>query len=494
MSNEIIINVTKQETRVALVQDGQLTELHIERAREKSIAGNIYKGKVVRVLPGMQAAFVNIGLERAAFLYVKDVYDDFDELKFDEENGNPPNGDNAPIQDLLQEGQEVMVQVSREPMGQKGAQITSRISLPGRYLVFLPTFNKIGVSRRIESEAKRLKLKKIVEKIKKTPGGLIVRTAAEDKKEDDLKLDMDYLHRLWEEIQNKKRTMGVPSLIHAELALTGRAMRDLFSLDVDRVTVDSKECYEEVLAFIDKYIPALKPVVFLYEDDEAIFDRYGIELEINRALDRKVWLKSGGSIAIDQTEALTAIDVNTGRYVGKRNFDDTILKTNLEAIREIVYQLRLRNMGGLIIIDFIDMERRGDQEKVMALLSQELRKDKTKTTILRISELGLVEMTRKRVRDNMMQIMCEPCAYCDGRGYLKSKSSICYEIFRELKKEAIATRNSSITLHVHPDIGNILCDTERGGIEDIEKDFGIKINIKANSNFHQEQYEIAARH
>lgn len=494
MSSDIIINAAAYEIRAAMVENNQLVELHIERPQNRGIVGNIYKGKVVRVLPGMQAAFVDIGLDRAAFLYVRDVFEDFDDLKM-EDIRDVFSKEEVPIQDLLREGQSILVQVSKDPIGLKGAQVTSHISLPGRYLVLLPTApNKIGISRRIENEKKRVRLRKIVEKLSTgINAGFIVRTASEDRKEKELQTDLEYLYGAWNEVQNKKQKAPAPSLIHRDLPLVMRAVRDLFTDDIDRFIIDNEELYTEVQNFLDRFMPQLKPALQLYEHSEPIFEHYGIDIEIGKALDRKVWLKSGGYIIIDQTEALTSIDVNTGRYVGKRNFGETILKTNLEALKEIVYQLRLRNIGGIIIIDFIDMERREDQEKVFSALEKTLKADKTKTTILKISEIGLVEMTRKRVRENLTRSLCEPCPYCEGRGYIKSKISICYEIFRELNKEIGKSGEKQFILYVHPDIAELLYHSEQKNLERIEKENGVKIEIEHDSNFHQEQYEITSR-
>jgi len=494
MSSDIIVNAAPYETRVALMENNQLIEIHTERHYDRGIVGNIYKGRVVRVLPGMQAAFVDIGLDKAAFLYVTDVRDDFDELRMEDVNGFPGKED-VPIQDRLREGQEILTQVSKEPIGLKGAQVSSHISLPGRYLVFLPTaMNRIGISRRIESEKKRQKLRKMLEKLSAgINGGFIIRTASENRTERELKMDLDYLLSTWSEIQNRRRKSPAPSLLHQERSLAIRAVRDLFTSDIDRFIIDNEKVYSEVQEFLERFLPQLKPALQLYEYEDPIFEHFGIEMEISKALDRKVWLKSGGYIVIDQTEALTAIDVNTGRYVGGRNFDDTILKTNLEAVREIVYQLRLRNIGGLIIIDFIDMERREDREKVFNALEKALKTDKAKSTILKISELGLVEMTRRRVKENLTRTLCEPCPYCEGRGYIKSKVSICYEIFRELEKEVMAHAGKQLVLYVHPEIAEILYDAERKHLEIIETERKVKIVIEADSNFHQEQYEITER-
>ncbi len=501
MSSELIINVTSQETRVALVEEGVVTELHIERASEKGIVGNIYEGRVMRVLPGMQAAFVDIGLERAAFIYAGDVYENTNEygLIMGVEDGEkmliePEPGyyisRELPIEDILQEGQEILVQVSKEPMGTKGARISSRISLPGRNLVLMPTVDHVGVSRRIEDEKERKRLRDLVQSIKPQGFGFIIRTAGEGASLEKLKADMDFLIQLWEQILEKKKKAPMSSLIHSDLDASLRAVRDLFTKDVDRLIIDSREEYEKILQFIDLFMPKLKPAVELYEEKEPIFDAYGIEMEIARALGSKVWLKSGGYITIDIIEALTAIDVNTGKYVGKHNLEDTIFKTNLEAVKEITYQLRLRNIGGIIIIDFIDMERQQDRDKVFNALINALRKDKNKTNILKISELGLVQMTRKRTRENIIQRLGEPCSYCDGKGFLKSRTTIAYEVIRAILREISYTSAHQIYVQVHPNVADFLMDMERGMIEQMENSFNKRIIINANSNFHQEQYEI----
>src|SRR4030043_1952627 len=439
MANEIIINVTPQETRVALLEDRGLAELYIERTKDRGIMGNIYKGKVVKVLPGMQAAFVDIGLEKASFLYVSDVYggmEDYEEMIFPGEE--LPNYFNSPsqIEDLLSEGQEVLVQVSKEPLGTKGTRITSHVTLPGRYLVYMPTVDHVGVSRRIKDDKERRRLREIVLAIKPPSGGFIVRTASEEAEPDEIRNDMDFLLRIWSNIKKKKENAAVPSLLHSDLTMVLRLIRDILSSQVPRIVIDSKEEYENILSFINTYMPKQRYEITFYEKREPIFDAYGIEMEIDKILGRKVWLKSGGSIVIDMCEALVAIDVNTGRYVGKRNLADTILKTNLEAAKEIAYQLRLRNIGGIIIIDFIDMEREGDKEKGYQALEEAIKKDRQKTNIFKISELGLVEMTRKRTRENISRVLGEPCPYCEGAGHVKSKVTVCYDIFRENERTA----------------------------------------------------------
>ena len=501
MANELVINTTSHETRVALIENGTIAELYIERAKVKGIVGNIYKGRVVRVLPGMQAAFVDIGLEKAAFLYVADVFDPLDEFdSFMDGNGKkeePSENDGPefhpmhPIEELLQEGQELLVQVSKEPLGTKGARITAHISLPGRHLVYMPTVDHVGISRRIEDEEERERLKEIVERIKPIGSGFIVRTVSEGKSEDDLLADMKYLMKLWEEVAKKKDKGHAPILIHSDLDMTQKVVRDILTESVDRIVVDVKPEHDRIVQFISTFMPKMKYSIELYDEEEPMFDHYGLEVEISRALGRKVWLKSGGYIIIEQTEALTAIDVNTGRYVGKHNLEDTILKTNLEAVKEIAYQLRLRNIGGIIIIDFIDMEKEVNREKVYTALEEALKADKSKTNILKISELGLVEMTRKRVRESMGRMMCEPCPYCEGRGYVKSKTTVCYEIFRELRREMLDIRGTKATLTVHPQVADLLYDEERRGLEELEKKFKKRITVRAKPGFHQEQFEIA---
>ncbi len=505
MGNEILINVNSGETRVALLENGVLVELYIERNSEQGITGNIYKGRVVRVLPGMQAAFVDIGLEKAAFLYVSDVHQDFEDLELlmrareEDGDGYPMEEEELPnldtpfqIEDLLHEGQEILVQVSKEPLGSKGARITSHISLPGRHLVLMPMVEQIGVSRRIENEAERRRLRDSVQNIKPPGLGLIVRTASEGKGEAELRQDLDFLLKMWTNIQKRKATSPVPSLIHKDLDITLRAIRDLFTQDVERAIIDSEEEYRKILEFCDTFMPQLKSAVELYDKEEPLFDYFGIEMEISRALGRKVWLKSGGYIVIDTTEALTVIDVNTGRYVGKRNLEDTILKTNLEAVKEIAYQLRLRNIGGIIIIDFIDMEKESSREKVFQALREALKKDKSKTNILKISELGLVEMTRKRTRESLGRILSERCFYCDGRGYLKARATICQEILRDIQRDIRDLPGNTILVNVHPQVANYIYDEARLEIEKLERRYQKRIVINSKNDYHLEQFEISS--
>jgi len=493
MANELIINATPHETRVALLEDKVLAEIYVERTKDRGIVGNIYKGKVVKVLPGMQAAFVDVGLEKAAFLYVSDVYgrvEDYEEIGFQGEEIPTVVNPTLPIEELLSEGQEILVQVSKEPLGTKGTRITSHMSLPGRYLVFMPTVDHVGISRRIKDEKERRRLRETVLGMKPPASGFIVRTASEGAAPEEIRNDMDFLLRLWANVQKKRENSSAPSLIHSDLTMVLRVIRDILSSQVNRIIIDSKEEYDNIISFITSYMPKEKYEITLYEKKEPIFDAYGIEMEIDKILGRKVWLKSGGYIVIDMSEALVAIDVNTGRYVGKRNLDDTILKTNLEAAKEIAYQLRLRNIGGIIIIDFIDMEREGDREKVYQALEEAIKKDRQKTNIFKISELGLVEMTRKRTRENMTRTLGETCPYCEGSGLIKSKTTVCYDIFRQIERSASELGGHNIVVEVNPEIAGLLYEEERGGIEELERKLKKKIAVRGKAGFHQEQYNI----
>jgi len=508
MSSELIINSRSYETRVALVENGVVVELHIERDSGRELVGNIYRGRVVRVLPGMQAAFVDVSLERTAFLYVSDVYRDvsgFEQMMLDagEVNETLDTGEiEAPlkrqsgysgfqIEDLLHEGQSIMVQVSKEPLGNKGARLTSHVSLPGRHLVLMPTVDHIGVSRKIEDREERERLKGIIRDINPGSFGFIVRTVAENTSKEKLAAEMDFLLKLWENVRGKMEKGNNPELLYKDLTIALRAVRDLFTREVDRLIVDSVDAYEKIMAFIETFAPRLKYSVELYEGAGPIFDAFGIEIEVSRALGNKIWLKSGGYIVIELTEALTSIDVNTGSYVGKRNLEETILKTNLEAVKEIAYQLRFRNIGGLIVIDFIDMEKISNRERVSMVLKEAFSKDKAKTNILPMSDLGLIEMTRKRTRANLNRLLSEPCAYCEGRGTLKSAKTICYEIFRDLERDCMhLDEGGNIHIRVNPEVDKMLREEEQGSVMDLEKRTGKRIIIIGKEHFHQEQYSI----
>jgi ribonuclease G len=489
MASEIVINASLEETRVALLESGQVAELYIERKKDTSLVGTIYKGRVVKILPGMQSAFVDIGLEKAAFLHVADVFSSLDYSIFGEDiDETIPL--HLPIEDLLQEGQEILVQVSKDPIGTKGARVTSYITLPGRYLVLMPGVEHVGISRRIYDEIERTRLKEMIHGLKPPNVGLIIRTASEGCTEDEIMKDIEFLMLMWENIQSKKDKGHSPHLLYSDLDLPFRSVRDFLGPDVSKLIIDNENEYEQLTEFTNTYFPKLITKIELYEGDEPIFDVYGIEIEIPKALGKRVWLKSGGYIVIDQTEALTSIDVNTGKYVGKATLEDTLLKTNLEAVREIAYQIRLRNLGGIIIIDFIDMEKEENRTKLFTSFQEAMSNDRVKSTILQVSEFGLIQMTRKRVRESLGRTLCEPCTYCEGRGFIKSATSVCYEIFRELRKIGPTRRNGKVMITAHPLITDLLYEEEREGLEEIEIMYGFKTIVKADKNFHQEYYEV----
>jgi ribonuclease G len=503
MSNTLLlINADGPETRVALVEDGLLGELYIERKQERGIAGNIYKGRVERVLPGMQAAFVNIGLEKSAYLHVSDVRGTPDDLKRlvgagespgqengDDEEPEAPSG-SARIEDLLKEGQEIVVQVTKEPISTKGARITRYISLPGRHLVFMPTVEHVGISRRISSDKERRRLREIIDQMRPAGTGFIVRTVAENVPDKDLRADMDFLIKLWNNVVQRTETMRCPSLIYNDLDLLLRTVRDMFTPDVDKLIIDSRPEYERIKKFIAAFMPDFAGQIELYASSEPIFDGYGIEIEIDRALERKVWLKSGGYLIVDEMEALTAIDVNTGRFVGKRNLEETITQTNLEAAREVAEQLRVRSIGGMIVVDFIDMDRSSNRNKVTRAFNEFLRKDRAKAAVTRISELGLVEMTRKRTRESLLHHLTEPCQHCEGKGYTKSRRTVAYTVLRELRRQGNLIDGDTVMVEVHPDIAQILAGPDHGYLEEIEKRLQKRIVVKARASFEVEDFEL----
>ncbi|MEK6814687.1 MAG: Rne/Rng family ribonuclease [Nitrospirota bacterium] len=503
MAVELLINVSREESRVARLENWVVTEISIERDRDRGIVGNVYKGRVVKVLPGMQAAFVDIGLAKAAFLYVTDVSHNVEEyarfleeetgeesVEFETARGRRKKANAAPIEDLLREGQEVIVQVAKAPIGGKGARVTSHVSLPGRTLVYMPTVDHVGVSRRIADEQERKRLRDLVLALREPGKGYIVRTVAEGATDEDLRADARFLSALWENVHAKGEKAPAVTLLHSDLDLVLRTVRDTFTSEVDRLVIDDSGEFDRVLDFVKTYLPALVARVELYQEADPLFDAYRVEIELSRILGRKVWLKSGGSIVIDSTEALTAVDVNTGRYVGRINLEETILKTNLEAAREIAYQLRLRNIGGIIIVDFIDMEKEENQRRVLAAFEEALSADRAKMTLHPISSLGLVQMTRKRVRENLVRLLCEPCPYCDGKAIVKSSTTVCYEVFREIRRRK-AEPGSSVTISVHPDVADLFFDEERAGVEEIEKATGAKIVVKGDPGLHREQFEVS---
>ncbi len=526
MSKLILINSTPEEVRVALVEHDALAEMHIERARDRGIVGNIYKGKVVRVLPGMQAAFVDVGLAKAGFLHVSDFHpgvadlplidpdllereladdepvagddgdtasplDTLDDAACDDGPSLPPQDD--PIETRLARGDEILVQVAKEPLGSKGARITSHISLPGRYLVYLPTTNHLGVSRRIEDEAERQRLRDAVLALKPPGAGFIIRTVCVGLSRHELQADMRFLIELWNRILKRSETVSAPCQLHYDMDLTLRSIRDLFTPDVDSVIVDRAEDHQRILEFVDSFAPHLKARVDLHAGTEPLFDRHGIEPAISRALERRVWLKSGGYIVIDQTEALTTIDVNTGRYVGKHNHEETVLKTNLEAAREIVDQLRLRNIGGIIIVDFIDMVDSAHRQQVMDAFDAALKHDKMRSNILKISELGLVEMTRKRTRASLPQLLTEPCPSCDGRGRVVSVTTTAYEAIRRIRQVArVAPEATRIVVRTSAAVARFLCEEESAAIDRLERETARRITIETFENGDHTRLDVRA--
>jgi ribonuclease G len=492
------------ETRVA-VQDGTLlTELHVERRRHRSIVGNIYKGVVTNVLPGMQAAFVDVGLPKDAFLFAGDYtanLGDYERLMLaesEEEEGIEVEEverreASVPIEDLLRKGQEVLVQVSKESLGTKGARITSFISLPGRYLVFMPQAQRVGVSRRIKDDRERERLRQIVRGLRPTGGGFIVRTVAEGKGEEEFASDIQFLLRLWEQVQARHQQATAPALLHEERDLIFRVVRDLFSPEVEEFLVDTPAAYARCMEYTSSLVPTQASRVKLYEGRVPVFEATGIEKEIEKALRRRVWLKSGGYIVIDHTEALVAIDVNTGKYVGKRDFEQTVLKINLEAVGEVVRQIRLRDLGGIIIIDFIDMEREEHRQQVFQALKKALAEDKARSNVLEISELGLVEMTRKRVRQDLQSLFCTPCPACKGSGVVKSDLTVAAEIFRKVQAAAADLGGQEILIRVNPEMAQHLEAGEREGLEFLQETVQRKLTLQPVATFDREEYEIIAR-
>jgi len=543
VKQEIAINASALEVRVALLEDNELAEFYLERNRQVGLAGNIYKGKVTRVLPGMQAAFVDIGLEKAGFLHVSDFYDGVSalntvaevigeedvetepigdnefadaETSAPDEAGANDNGDGSaprpsrgrrrgrgrrsqapqrsrlPIEQQLRRGQDIIVQIAKEPMGTKGARLTSSISLPGRHLVFTPTSNHIGVSRRIASAEERARLRADVGELRPQQGGFIVRTACEGVSRREIQRDVAFLTKLWSSILRKNESMPPASILYSDLDVALRIVRDLFSSEVDRLWCDDPTTYSRVVQFVQNYMPRLRARVTLQEGPTPLFDRFNIEPQIERALDRKVWLKSGGYLVFDQAEALTAIDVNTGRFVGKRSQDDTIFKTNLEAVEEVVKQLRLRNIGGIIIVDFIDMAREADRKKVSDALAIALKRDKARTSALKISELGLVQMTRKRTRESLEKLLTDTCPRCDGRRVVKSVPTLAAEVLRGIQREAVSkSAGDMLIVKLNPEVARYLYDHGAKDLETLEQRLRTKIVLRSNDGIELGAFELA---
>ncbi len=536
--NQIVINVDIGETRVAIIENGIVAELHIERRGERSVVGDVYLGKVTRVLPGMNAAFVDIGLDRAAFLHVEDAISSSEFQSYvpgeeeDDDDANEeatPEGVSSgeredpldekpdrkqieaapsrerrkprqpqrsshvprPIRDVLREGQELVVQVSKGPISTKGARVTSHVSLPGRYVVYMPTVDHLGVSKRIGNEKERRRLREVIESMKPEKGGLIVRTLSEGLTKKQLKTDVAYLAQLWADICKKREGAKAAALMYSELDVVLRTVRDVFGPEIQKIVVDDKDAHGRLVRFVEQFMPDRKGDVENYTGREPIFDAYGIEDEIGRALARKVPLKSGGYLIIDQAEALTAIDVNTGRFVGKRDVEETVTLTNIEAVTEIAYQLRLRNLGGLIVIDFIDMDRSQNRERVDKALAEALRNDKARATAVRISELGLVEMTRKRTRESLGRTLFEPCFYCDGTGHTSSRLTVAYEILRQIRREKDELKGYTITVNAHPAVAETLKHEAREEVEEARRRYLRQIVVQSKPEYHLEQYDLA---
>ena len=509
MGRQIIINAAPWETRVAVLDDTTLSELYVERGRDHGIAGNIYKGKVVRVLPGMQAAFVDVGLDKAAFLHVSDLPppaeaepaepgdDAVEPIAADPDDEAAPiprrRAPLPPIEERLSKGAELMVQVAKEPIGSKGARVTAHISLPGRHLVLMPGTRHLGISRRIEDSAERDRLRAIVEAERPADGGFIVRTACEGATERDIQDDVRFLTRLWARISQTATSTPAPALIHQDLDLVLRCVRDLFTSEVERLTVDAAADHARVREFVEATMPKLTARVHHYHGATPIFDQHGVETKIARALDRRVWLKSGGYLIIEQTESLTAIDVNTGRYVGKKSQEETILKTNLEAAKQVVTQLRLRNLGGIIVIDFIDMESAESRAQVFEALQLAMRADKARTNILRISELGLVEMTRKRTRESLGQLLSTSCPHCEGAGRVRSVETLAYAALRRTQHEAtIHAGSGPLVLRLPPDVAAFLTSAGAQSLAALEALIGRLVTVEPSTTLADGDVQVAA--
>ncbi len=487
MSEEILVNVTPQETRVAILAAGQVQELVVERAASRGLVGNIYMGKVARVLPGMQSAFVEIGLERAAFLHVADIWEN---RKANGENGRADPG--KPIEKILAEGQPLMVQVLKDPIGSKGARLSTQLSVAGRLLVYLPQDPHIGISQRIEDEAGRAVLR---EKLKELippdeSGGFILRTLAEGASSGELSADIDYLRHLWRDIRERSLGAQPPKLLYQDLSLAQRVLRDMVSEGTTAVRVDSRENHQKLDAFAQAYMPALRARLQHYTGERPLFELYNVEQEIEKALARRVDLKSGGTLVIDQTEAMTTVDVNTGGFVGQRNFDDTVFKTNLEAAQAIARQLRLRNLGGIIVVDFIDMDSAEHRVAVLEEFRRALARDRTRMTVSGFTTLGLVEMTRKRTRESLAHVLCEPCAACGGRGELKTARTVCYEVLREILRESRAFQAREFRVLASQSVYDLFQEEESGALAMLSEFIGKPVSVQVQTGYSQEQYDI----
>jgi len=533
MTKEMIISSNGHETMVAILEDDLVAEIFVERERQRGVVGNVYKGRVSKVLPGMQSSFIDLGLERDGFLYVADVLEAADQLaqlesdEDDEERAGEPGKEAAAdpgrsrdaaaaggrarddrsrdrdrpqpkIEDLLKEGQEILVQVVKEPLGTKGARLTSHVTMAGRFLVFMPTVDHVGISRKIESREERGRLRDIVREFRDArgfTGGVIIRTAASGRPKEDIVSDLEAFHAIWTEIRERTESSRAPAVVYREQSLVGKLLRDLLTDEFQAIRIDNAEEHQRALELVERILPNLAPKVKLYTKPFPIFDEYGVQGEIDKALKSKVWLKSGGSIVINQTEALVAIDVNTGRYVGKKTsgrLEDTIVKTNLEAVKEIVRQVRLRDLGGIIVLDFIDMEEKKNRLKVLQAVELELKKDRSPSKALAVSDFGLVIITRKRVKQSLERVLTEPCPYCSGTGVIKSSSTICYEILSEIKKVGPELNGHRLLLRVNPDIARALHEEESAVLTDLIQSIGKDVTIKPDVQLHHEQFDVMA--
>src|SRR3954467_4070118 len=512
MTKEMIISSNGHETIVAILEDDLAAEIFVERERQRGVVGNVYKGRVSKVLPGMQCAFIDLGLERDGFLYVADVLDameEFDKLDSGDDDEDAAKAEGAKpkergpraqpkIEELLNSGQEILVEVVKEPLGTKGARLTSHVTMAGRFLVFMPTVDHVGISRKIDSREERSRLRGIVREFREQhgfTGGVIIRTAAASRPKEDILGDLEAFHKIWTEMRQRNESSRAPAVLFQEQSIVARLLRDLLTEDFQAIRIDNAEGPRRVLELIERIMPSLAPKVKLYSKPYPIFDEYGVQAEIDKALKSKVYLKSGGSIVINQTEALVAIDVNTGRFVGKKTsgrLEDTIVKTNLEAVKEIVRQVRLRDLGGIIVLDLIDMEEKKNRQKVLQTVEQELKKDRSPSKVLQVSDFGLVIITRKRVKQSLERVLTEPCPYCSGTGVIKSTPTICYEILSEVKKIGPDLNGHRLLLRVNPDIARALKEEESDVLKDLRQSLGKDVTVKPDVLLHHEQYDLMA--
>ena len=498
MTKEMIISSNGHETMVAILEDDLVAEVFVERERQRGVVGNVYKGRVSKVLPGMQSSFIDIGLERDGFLYVAEVLASLDALESGDDGDSGSEKPQPKIEDLLKEGQEILVQVVKEPLGTKGARLTSHVTMAGRFMVFMPTVDHVGISRKIEAREERSRLREIVREFRtarELTGGVIIRTAAMGRSQEDIVTDLEAFHGIWKEMRQRTQSSRAPAVVYREQSLVSKLLRDLLTAEFQAIRIDNPQEHQRVVELVEHMLPGLASKVKLYTKPFPIFEEYGVQSEIDRALKSKVWLKSGGSIVINQTEALVAIDVNTGKYVGKKSsgrLEDTIVKTNLEAVKEIVRQIRLRDVGGIIVLDFIDMEEKKNRQKVLQAVELELKKDRSPSKAVQVSDFGLVIITRKRVKQSLERVMTEPCPYCSGTGVIKSSSTICYEILSEVKKIGVDLNGHRLLLRVNPDIARALQEEESAVLRDLRQSIGKDVTLKSDVQLHHEQFDVMA--